>query len=453
MAMALGVNAEPMTATLSLTMSSCASRLELSGTPPSSLTMRSIFLPATLAPFLSMYILMPAWTCLPTGASPPVSGSTTPTFTSCAKAPVAASVAAANAIPMIRSMRFPLRRLGLRHSIAQPVAGHRTKNGLFRIYATSPRSPRRKTLRVRLALRIDDLLELAEHAHARQQLRQTGVRLAFLLDRGDELGVLDLDAVHGDVDLGHVDLVVLAVAEVVVERLVGSVVADVAEERAERPVVVEGERQGEHRARRHLGDDAHVHGDAELRVDRALHRVAVGDGLAGLVLEQVDGVGGVVPEQMIGPAARIAGRVDVLAAEEIGLHVHLLDLELALLNALVHPLVAGIEAAHMAAHGDDAGLLGDPHQRLGVLDAVGDRNLDQHVLAGAHHLLALAEVHLGRRGQDHRIGALDALAEVAGAVLDRVFLGDLGGGVLVAADERGDLDLGNTLERVEMLLA
>src|SRR5215831_19170087 len=108
-------------------------------------------------------------------------------------------------------------------------------------------------LRVRLALRVDDLLELAEHAHARQQLRQAGVRLAFLLDRGDELAVLELDAVHGDVDLGDVDLVVLAVAEVVVERLVGAVVADVAEERAERPVVVEREREREDRARRHLG--------------------------------------------------------------------------------------------------------------------------------------------------------------------------------------------------------
>jgi hypothetical protein len=82
MAMALGVIPEPMMATLSLTISSCASRLELSGTPASSLMMRSIFLPATVAPFLSMYILMPAWTCLPTGASPPVSGSTTPIFTS-----------------------------------------------------------------------------------------------------------------------------------------------------------------------------------------------------------------------------------------------------------------------------------------------------------------------------------------------------------------------------------
>ena len=163
-----------------------------------------------------------------------------------------------------------------------------------------------------------------------------------------------------------------------------------------------------------MHDDAHVHGDAELRVDRSLHRVAFRDRLAGLVVEEVDRVGGVVPQQMVGPAARLAGGVDVLAAEEIGLHVHLLDLQLALLDPLVDPLVAGIEAAHMAGHGDDAGLLGDLRQRLGILDIVGDRNLDQHGLAGAHHLLALAEVHLRRRGEDHGVGALDAFAEIAG---------------------------------------
>src|SRR4029077_5229015 len=42
---------------------------------------------------------------------------------------------------------------------------------------------------------------------------------------------------------------------------------------------------------------------------------------------------------------------------------------------------------------------------------------------------------------------------LAGVVRDAVFLGDLGGGVLVAADERGDLHLRNALECVEMLLA
>ena len=120
---------------------------------------------------------------------------------------------------------------------------------------------------------------------------------------------------------------------------------------------------------------------------------------------------------------------------------------------LVHPLMARIEAAHVAAHGDDAGLLGDLHQLLGVLDAVGDRDFDQHVLAGAHHLLALAEVHLGRRGEDHRVGALDALGEVAGVMRDAVFLGDLGGGVLIAADQRRDLDVRDALQRVQMLLA
>src|SRR5262249_56128243 len=36
---------------------------------------------------------------------------------------------------------------------------------------------------------------------------------------------------------------------------------------------------------------------------------------------------------------------------------------------------------------------------------------------------------------------------------DAVLLGDLGGGVLVAAHERGDLDVIDALERVEMFLA
>jgi hypothetical protein len=62
-----------------------------------------------------------------------------------------------------------------------------------------------------------------------------------------------------------------------------------------------------------------------------------------------------VPEQVVGPAARLAGRIDVLSPEEIGLHVHLLDLQLALLDLLVDVLVARVEAAHVAAHRGDAG--------------------------------------------------------------------------------------------------
>src|SRR5262252_7884133 len=63
-------------------------------------------------------------------------------------------------------------------------------------------------LRVRLALRVDDLLELAEHVHAGQHLGEARVRLALLLDRRNELAILELDAVHRDIDLGDVDLVV-----------------------------------------------------------------------------------------------------------------------------------------------------------------------------------------------------------------------------------------------------
>ena len=115
--------------------------------------------------------------------------------------------------------------------------------------------------------------------------------------------------------------------------------------------------------------------------------------------------------------------------------------------------MARVEAADVAAHGDDAGFLGDLHEILGVHDAVGDRNFDQHVLAGAHHLLALAEMHLGRRGEDHRVGALDALGKIAGEMRNAVLLGDLRGRVLVAADQRRDFDPGNSLQRVEMFLA
>ena len=50
-ASAAGVTPKPaMNATLSLTISSCAAVLVLSGTAPSSLRMISIFLPATVSP-------------------------------------------------------------------------------------------------------------------------------------------------------------------------------------------------------------------------------------------------------------------------------------------------------------------------------------------------------------------------------------------------------------------
>ena len=103
--------------------------------------------------------------------------------------------------------------------------------------------------------------------------------------------------------------------------------------------------------------DGHVHRDAELGVDRPLDGVGDLDVLAGLVLEQVDGVRGVVPEQVVGPAAGLAERVHVRAAEEVGLHVHLLDGQLARADPAVDPLVRRVEPAGVPDHADQAGLL------------------------------------------------------------------------------------------------
>src|SRR6516225_6975901 len=74
------------------------------------------------------------------------------------------------------------------------------------------------------------------------------------------------------------------------------------------------------------------------------------------------------------------------------------------------------------------------------------------MLAGTHYLLALAKVHLRRRGQDHRGSALDAFGKIARIVRNAVLLGDLGGCILVAADERGHLDVRYALKRIEMFL-
>jgi hypothetical protein len=62
-------------------------------------------------------------------------------------------------------------------------------------------------------------------------------------------------------------------------------------------------------------------------------------GVTSLVGEQIDRVRCMMPQQMIGPAARLAMRVHVGTTEEIGLHIHLLDIKFAGQGSLVHPLM------------------------------------------------------------------------------------------------------------------
>src|SRR5690606_26420619 len=126
------------------------------------------------------------------------------------------------------------------------------------------------------------LFELAERLHGGAELLTAGVAFLFLSVGGEELPFVQLYVVHRDFHLGYVDLVFLAVHQVVITGDIGAVVADVAEEGAERTVVVEGKRQSADGAAGGFHLDAHVHGDFQLGVMRTFQSAGDGDGFAGL---------------------------------------------------------------------------------------------------------------------------------------------------------------------------
>ncbi len=83
------------------------------------------------------------------------------------------------------------------------------------------------------------LLQIVQHFVAGQYLRNARIGFAALADGGDEFAVLQLDAVHRHIDIGNVDLFFFAGEQIIVAREIGRAVADITEERAERPVIVE----------------------------------------------------------------------------------------------------------------------------------------------------------------------------------------------------------------------
>src|SRR5690242_11240757 len=87
-----------------------------------------------------------------------------------------------------------------------------------------------------LGLLIQNLLQPVEHLHRREALLHTRIRLALLLNRRKELAVLQLDPVHRHGHFRKINLVLVAIDEIVVISLIGPVIADVAEERANRPL-------------------------------------------------------------------------------------------------------------------------------------------------------------------------------------------------------------------------
>ena len=183
--------------------------------------------------------------------------------------------------------------------------------------------------------------------------------------------------------------------------------------------------------------------------------LATDDRLAGLVLEEVHGVRRVVPEQVIRPGARLAERVRVAATEEIGLHVHLLDPELAAPDAPMDPLVRRVESPRVTDHADAAGVMLHACDLARVRPVVGERDLDLHVLAGPHALDGLRGVQLRRCRQDHGVdaGPVERLGELRGDVRDAEFRGNFARLLERAADQRDDLDAADDLDRLQVLLA
>ena len=137
-------------------------------------------------------------------------------------------------------------------------------------------------------------------------------------------------------------------------------------------------------------------------VDRPLHGVGAHDFRTRLVAEQVHGVRGVMPQQVIGPGTRLTQRIHVGAPEEIRLHVHLLDRDLAGDDAAMNPLVRGIEAARVADHAHEPRALREVGHGLRIRERVRQRNLHLHVFARVQALQRLRRMQLRRRAREWR---------------------------------------------------
>ena len=140
-------------------------------------------------------------------------------------------------------------------------------------------------------------------------------------------------------------------------------------------------------------------------------------------------MGSVVPQQVVGPATRLAQGVHVGAAEKVGLHIHLLNVEFACFDFVMHPLMAGVEATGVTAHGDQAFFFGHARDLFRIFPAVGQGNFHLHVFASLQASQALCSVHLCRGTQNHGVhfGQSQAVGQVGGDVLDAVFVSDFFG--------------------------
>lgn len=186
-----------------------------------------------------------------------------------------------------------------------------------------------------------------------------------------------------------------------------------------------------------------------------LQGIGLYDRLTGLILKQVNCVRRVVPEQMIRPRARLPKSVEVRATEEKCLYLQLLNAQLAAGDALMDPLMGGIEPPRVPDHAHQPGLLLQRGHRPGVHPVVGERYLHLHMLAGAQALERLRRVQLRRSTKNCRFDARlrQRLAEFGGDMRNAVFRGDGARCLGLAPDQGNDLDAANLSNGIEMFLA
>ena len=170
--------------------------------------------------------------------------------------------------------------------------------------------------------------------------------------------------------------------------------------------------------------NAHVHGNAQRRVNGPLNCIGFDDGTTRLVCKQVNGVGRMVPQQMIGPAASLAQGIHVGATEEVSLNIHLLNVELACFDFLMDPLVAGIETTGVTAHGHLTRFLGKAHHFFGIFPAVCQWNFYLNVLTRFQACNRLRRMHLcgGAQNDSVYFWQGQAVRQVGGDVLDAIFV-------------------------------
>ena len=138
---------------------------------------------------------------------------------------------------------------------------------------------------------------------------------------------------------------------------------------------------------------------------RSLYRISPDHSLSSLILEEINCVGRVMPQQMVCPSSWFSSCIDVFASKEISLRIQLLDLQLTSLNFFIDPLMRGIETSGMAHHADQACFLLEIHHSLSIQPVISQGNLNLNMHTCFQTLYRLSCVDWSWGGQDRSLNS------------------------------------------------